>query len=49
MKTKTIKIKGTISTPVEMTEEKLTDMFLKWCQDNKFQFQGFIEDESKSK
>ena len=22
-------------------------MFLKWCQDNKFQFQGYLEDESK--
>lgn len=49
MKTKNIKIKGILSAPVELTEEKFTDMFLKWCQDNKFQFQGYLEDGSKSK
>ena len=47
MKTKTIKLDGKLLTPVDKTEEQITDMFLKWCQDNKFQFQGYLEDESK--
>jgi hypothetical protein len=48
-KTKTLKIEGKVSTPVEMTEETFTDMFLTWLGLNHVIFQGCVEDTSKSK
>jgi hypothetical protein len=48
-KTKTLKIEGKLSTPIDMTEDVFTDMFLKWCQQKDVVFQGCIQDTSKSK
>ena len=46
---KTFKIKGDMITPVNITEDKIVDMFLEWCEKNSVSFQGVIEDKSKAK
>lgn len=48
-KTKCFKIDGILNVPVEVDEEKLEDLFLEFCQRQNFEFQGVIEDKSKSK
>ncbi len=46
-KVKVMKIKGKVEVPVEVNEDKFTDMFLEWVEDMKFLFAGSVSDESK--
>lgn len=43
-----MKIQGSMKVPVDIDEDQFDELFLEWCEQNGFEFQGRIEDTSKS-